>query len=129
MTELTSDELGSLFEARIAAELGGQKIPQSGAGKFWKLDVKDTCFIWSCKATRKQSIRVSKNMLIEAMRVARSRIGGGGGAIGGLALEVDGMAYVMLPLEAFKELATTDNLKYIERSKVDERLKKKKSFF
>lgn len=120
-TKRTSNEIGEALEAKVAKRLGGERVPQSGGGDFWKLDVKGGCFIWSCKATEKTYLRVTIDMFREALRAARGIRGTRDGIRAGVISEVDGKVIVSIDLEDFAEMLTGDIEPYIQPSKAHER--------
>lgn len=99
-------EIGSALENRAAEVLSGERVKQSGAGNFYKLDVRGLNFIWSCKATTKSYLKVTGELMWEAYRAARGVRGAGDGVIPGIVAEVDGEAVVVLRLEDFAQLIT-----------------------
>ena len=109
MKKRTSNEIGEDLEARAQRVLQGERVKQSGGGKFWKLDVRDRLrFIWSCKATTKPYLRVTKELILEARAGARGMRGAGDGFRAGLIAEVDGIAVVVIELEDFADLITAE---------------------
>lgn len=126
----TPNEIGDALEARAEIVLGGERVIQSGGGKFWKLDVKDKgSFIWSCKATTKNYIRITGEWIREARRAARGVIGTGDKFKWGMVLEVDGIAGVFVPLEDFADLVTEEPelSRYLQPEKGRVRNKRAKS--
>lgn len=120
----TSNEIGKALERRAQKILAGERVIQSGGGRFWKLDVRDRLrFIWSCKATDKPYLRVTKDLLLEAREAARGMRGTGDDYKPGLITEVDGVAVVVIELEDFAALFTgsVDPSQFIPPSKAAER--------
>jgi hypothetical protein len=102
-----SNIVGDALEERARKLLGGRRVKGSGSGKFWKLDVTDKLrFIYSCKATTKPYIRVTKEMLREAELAAHGARGTGDRYKPAMVIEVDGEAYVITRLEDQSELMT-----------------------
>lgn len=128
MTNRTPKEIGDALEIRAETVLGGSRVPQSGGGKFWKLDLKDKGrFIWSCKATTKNYIRLTGDLIREARQAARGVAGTGDKFKWGIISEIDGIAIVSLPLEDFADIVTAEaEGRYIESSKGAERSKRAK---
>lgn len=121
----TSNEIGNDTEEKAAKILGGSRVKQSGGGHFWKCDIKDRGrFIWSCKGTEKDYIRVTKDMLREVQQAARGVIGTGDGYRAGMILEMGGKMYALTEIEDFAEIITSDpgSVTYIEPSKAAQRL-------
>jgi hypothetical protein len=117
----TPNQIGDDLEDRVQRRLGGERVKQSGGGRFWKLDVKGGTFIWSCKATEKSYLRVTTDMFREAMRAARGIRGTGDGVRAGVITEVDGKAIVSIDLEDFADIMTGDIEPYLAPSKARER--------
>ena len=118
----TPNEIGDALEARGAKAFAGRRVSQSGAGKFYKLDVTAfTCLVLSCKATTHKSIHITKGMLKEAMRAARGILGHGDSFFPGHVAEVDGEAYLVLRLDDAIEMLTNPELALLPQSKAQER--------
>jgi hypothetical protein len=75
----TPQDLGRVWELDLADRVGGQPIPQSGAGAR-KLDVGAFTLIFSAKWTGHRSIRIDEAM-IEELRTATVGAGGVGGHV------------------------------------------------
>lgn len=121
MKSRTPNEIGNDLEERVAKRLGGKRVPMSGGGSFWKLDVRGGSFIYSCKATEKRYLRVTTDMFREALRAARGMRGTGDGVRAGVIAEVDGKAVVCIDLDDFAEILTGDIEPYIAPSKAYQR--------
>jgi hypothetical protein len=124
MASRTSNEIGDALERNAAKILGGKRVVQSGGGKFWKCDITDGGrFIWSCKATGKDFIRVTSEMLREVVQAARGTKGTGNDYRHGIISEVDGKVYVTIPIQDFKDLITAPagERAYVEPTKGAER--------
>lgn len=128
MSKRTPNEIGDDLEERVGQVLGGERVKQSGGGKFWKLD-RRTAFgvvrlVWSCKNTDKPYIRITKDMLREAQEAARGMRGSGDGYSAGMVIGVDGEAYVLTHLDDYAELLTAEpgSVAPIAASKASKRL-------
>lgn len=120
----TPNEIGKALEKRAQKALAGQEVKQSGGGKFWKLDVRDKLrFIWSCKATDKPYLKVTKDLLLEAREAARGMRGTGDDYKPGMITEVEGIAVVVIELDDFAAMftGTIDPSQLIPPSKAAER--------
>jgi hypothetical protein len=109
MAKRTPNEIGESTEKKAAAATGGSRVTQSGGGRFYKLDIRDGMrFIWSCKGTDKDFIRVTASMLREAMRAARGMQGTGDGVRPGIIIEMEdsGELWAMVPLDDLVEAYT-----------------------
>lgn len=108
----STKEIGDELELRAERTLGGEQVKQSGGGKFWKLDVKSGIgllrFVWSCKNTDKDYIRITKDQLREAREAARGMRGSGDGYTAGMVIGVDGEAFALIQLDDFAEILTAD---------------------
>jgi hypothetical protein len=121
-----SHQIGMDAESRAARLLKGKRIPQSGGGSFWKLDIKDKgSFIWFVRASRRGVLRITGSMLREARQAARGVVGTGDKFTAGIITEVDGELGVFLPLTDFAEIVTADSDEalYLIREKNIERLR------
>ncbi len=122
MRQRTPNEIGAELETRVVEKLGGKLVPQSGGGKFWKLDVRGGVFIWSCKATEKRYLRVTLDMFREALRAAKGMRGSGDGVRAGVITELEGgKVIVSIELDDFAEILTGDIEPYIGSSKARDR--------
>ena len=126
LSKLTSNEIGSSAEHRIAKMLRGKLVKQSGGGKFEKLDVKDAAkFIYSAKATTKVSdagVRAIWKLWVEARKGARGPAGHGNDAKPAMIFEVNGEVLVLMRLDDHIALAVEEISPYIpNNSKAQER--------
>lgn len=124
MRKRTPNEIGDALEERARKTLQGDRVKQSGGGKFFKLDVRDRMrFIWSCKATDKPYLRITKELILEARTAARGMRGTGDNYKGGIIAEVDGIAVVVIELDDFAEIVTAKpgDVPLIAASKANER--------
>lgn len=112
---------GGRFE-KFWAKLFGVE-PVRGSGNQWhaKMDVGDGSILWSCKATVKGSFTVSKYAMREVQTAITGPGGVGGDTIPGLAVLVDGEAFVVLRAEDFLRIAASDAVKYVTPSRADQK--------
>jgi hypothetical protein len=120
----TSNVIGDRLEELTKKLLGGKRVLQSGGGRFWKCDVNAGTFIVSCKATDKDYLRVTKDMLREVKEAARGMRGSGDGKIPAMVLGIGGEAYMLTRLEDQAAILTADpaSVAYIEPTKGQARL-------
>jgi hypothetical protein len=116
-----SNEIGDRAEARVAAFLGGTRVPQSGGGRFWKLDVRGGLFIVSVKATEKDRLVLTPDMFREAYRAAHGMTGTGDGVRAMVVGEVDHKLIAALELGTVAELLTGEIEPHMEMGKARER--------
>lgn len=122
MAGKTPNQIGDDAERRVQDVLGGERVVQSGGGKFWKLDVRGGVFIWSVKATAsKRRIAVTMELFREAYRAARGVAGTGDGVRAGVITEEDGELIAHIPLQDLADLLTGEIETYIQPSKARER--------
>lgn len=124
MRQRTSNQIGDSLEERARKTLQGDRVKQSGGGSFFKLDVRDRLrFVWSCKATDKPYLRITKELILEARTAARGMRGTGDSYKGGIIAEVDGIAVVVIELDDFAEIITAKpgTIPLLAASKADER--------
>ena len=117
----TPNEIGAQAERRINRLLGARGVPQSGGGKFWKLDGRGGTWVISAKATTKDFIRITSDMFREAARGARGTVGAGDGVRWVLVTETDGYLIASLPLDDLIELMTGEIEPHIEPDKARNR--------
>lgn len=113
----TPQDAGRRFERFWASLFGVKPIKGSGALWYAKLDVGDGSILWSCKHTDAESFRITKDLMREVQTAIAGPGGVGGDTIPGLAVSVDGEAYVTLRAEDFLRLFKTAGTGYIEPSK------------
>jgi hypothetical protein len=99
-------------EERIAARIGGRRVPGSGASPYARGDVKEDRYLVEAKQTAKDSMRVTWAWLAKITRQAV-----GIGRVPALAIELRsgaprdplvGSEWVMLPLGEFERLLEVD---------------------
>lgn len=101
-------DIGGEFEKRFAKRIGGTIVPGSGNQWFAKLDVGSKSFLWSLKATAKESFRLTRGMLHETLRAIVGPGGKGGDTIPGMAVSIQGEEYVVLQLDDFLTIVRED---------------------
>jgi len=121
----TSHEIGQAAEYRAAKILGGRLTPQSGAGRFIKLDLSDRGrFVFSVKATRnikETAMRAISRLWAEAISGTRGFAGHGDGAKPGMIFELEGELLLLIRLEDYADVATGEITPYIQSTKAQER--------
>lgn len=130
MATRTPNEIGAHAEERFKSVLSGKRVPGSGNGKWFKCDVTDAGrFVWSVKATEKDYIRLTKDMILEVRRAARGTQGAGDNFRAGMGLEIDGIAGVFIELDDFAELIkqSSSERSYIPTTKAQERRRSKRN--
>lgn len=107
-------DIGRLFEKLFAKIHNLKPIPGSGNGKFYKMDTAGKVFLYSLKATKAKSWRITKDDLDE---VKEACLGPGGtGAIPALVTTLiqgdvpspNDPVYVTLEFEDLKSIMTED---------------------
>lgn len=108
--------------------LSGRLVPQSGGGKFVKLDQVDgSRLVVSAKATTKirdTGLRAIRDLWREAVRGSRGLQGHGDGARPACAFELEGEALILLRLDDYAALATGEIERYIQADKGQQRRNK-----
>jgi hypothetical protein len=93
------------FEERVARALGGELVPQSGGGRWAKLDVRGGALLVSCKWTARGSRSISSVEFDEAERAVRGPGGVKGDVLPALAVGLaDDEPIVMMRASDFVEL-------------------------
>lgn len=97
------------WERERAARVGGELIPQSGAG-VRKLDVGGRMLLESCKHTDAESIRIDRKMLDELDSATLGPGGIGHGVIPVLAVRIAGLGreVAIVDLESWDTVLTED---------------------
>lgn len=115
-----SNEIGDSGEDRVADALGqggARRVPMSGGGHFYKLDVKDDEFIISIKATRNGGVRLTRDLWQEVKRAIRGPRGSRSGIKPAFIAVIDDEPVIVLRLTDFIGLATGEIKPYIAPSK------------
>ena len=119
----TPNEIGSSLEYHTASVLGGKPTPQSGAGKWVKLDVRDKFRLAiSCKASgsiRDTAMRAIMKLWVEAVRGARGFQSQGESARPAVVFEHNGVVLMLAELDTWAAMATEDAEPYITASKAE----------
>ena len=104
----TAQEEGREFEGSFSGKYGGDKVPGSGNGKFFKLDVRDSKFLWSLKWTGKKSFSFKKSDLKEVEDEVYGPGGLGHEYVPGLATELEGEIYATIKMDDLVKLLEQD---------------------
>jgi hypothetical protein len=106
----TANEIGDDAERRVRNLLQGERVKQSGGGKFYKSDVRDRLrVIWEVKGTSGDGFRVTRDLLRKARDAARGMRGTGDNYLPGVIVVFDdGKAYAIMELEDHVGIITAD---------------------
>jgi hypothetical protein len=106
----TANEIGDDSERRVLKILQGERVKQSGGGKFFKSDVRDRLrIIWEVKGTSGDGFRVTRDLLRKARDAARGMKGTGDNYLAGVIIVFeDGKAYEIMELEDHVSIITAD---------------------
>lgn len=121
MKKRSPNEIGDDAEEHIKQVLGGERVPQSGGGKFFKLDNRTGLWVLSSKATEKEYIRITMDMFREAARAARGVRGSGDGVRTAVVTEIQRQLVVHLVVDDFADMLTGEVQPHIEPSKGQQR--------
>jgi hypothetical protein len=103
-----SNEIGERGEERLRAALQGERVKQSGGGRFWKSDVRDKLrVVWEVKSTDSDGIRITRDMLRKARDAARGMRGTGDRYVPGVAIDFPDKTYVLLELDEYASMVTS----------------------
>lgn len=120
----SNSALGNELEREIADLLGGVVHKGSGNGLFVKLDVRGKEILFSCKATRGDSITLQPATFAEAERAVHGPGGLGGGVVPGFAAKTaSGRVIVCMEAWDFAELFGREDLNQLPPDKVRQRRK------
>jgi hypothetical protein len=97
-------DAGREFEDRFAESIGGTVVPNSGQGRWAKMDVRGLRILFSCKWTGKDSRRVSEVEFDEVMRAVRGPGGVGGDVLPAMAIGLGSRTYVVMEAGDFADL-------------------------
>lgn len=81
-------DIGREFEEQWSKRIGGRVQPGSGNQWFARMDVDQSSILWSCKATGKESYRLSGKDLDEVTDAVDAPGGKGGETIPAMALKI-----------------------------------------
>lgn len=94
-----------IFEERTAEALGAELVPNSGQGKWAKLDVRGATLLVSCKWTDKATRAYRPAEMDEAVRAVRGQGGVGGDVLPALAIGIqDDEPIIAMKASDFAEL-------------------------
>ena len=102
--ETTPQQKGRDYEDFWAKKRGARKQPASGALPFWKLDVKNTKFLFSLKNTEKNSFSLKKEEVQEMINAVYGLGGIGGTHIPVLSININGTEVSVLLTDDLIEL-------------------------
>lgn len=105
----TSNQIGDDTEERARKKLSGERVPQSGGGKFFKSDIRDQLrMLWEVKGTEKDFFRITKEIILRARAGARGMRGAGDGYRWGVITEIDGIMCITVEIDTWVEVITAD---------------------
>ena len=104
----TPQDEGRKFEGNFAKLFGGKEVPGSGNGRFFKLDVRDSKFLWSLKWTGKKSFSIKNDDLKEVEKEVYGPGGLGHEYVPGLATELEGEIYATIKMDDLVKLLEQD---------------------
>lgn len=104
MAELTPQEKGRRYETEFEKRTNAKKVPASGALPFWKLDNKNSKFLFSLKHTDKDQFILKKSDIQEMLNAVYGMGGIGGSHIPTMVLSIDGIEVSVLLTEDFFDL-------------------------
>jgi hypothetical protein len=91
-------DIGKVFETYWAKNVMGKPVRGSGNKWYARMDVKDTIFLWSAKATEKRSFTINQRMVDEVCSVTTNP--GGERRIPALAIRLGSQEYDLVVLRA-----------------------------
>lgn len=104
----TAQTKGRIFEQEIAKEFSLYTTPASGAVWYSKLDAWDLLTRWSCKFTEKESYRLTKKDIDEAIAACQGPGGDGSLPLWAIRLQVEKYDLIIMRKEDFKLLLSGD---------------------
>jgi hypothetical protein len=104
--ESTPQQKGREYEKRFSKKHNLETVPNSGAGRFRKLDVEGIRLLLSLKWTANKSYSITKSDLDEVDEAVRGPGGLGGDYIGMLVTELEGEDFVTLRFDDLVGLLT-----------------------
>ena len=107
----TSNEIGDRAEEVLRALMQGERIKQSGGGRFWKSDVRDRLrIVWEVKGFSRGGFRVTRDILAKARHAAYGPVGAGDHCIPAVAVVDDesGRVYAVIDVVDLVPLLMAD---------------------
>jgi len=120
LKNLTPQQEGIEFEKRFAKKYNSNQQPRSGAGTYYKLDVRDTKFLWSLKWTGNKSYSLKTDDLKEVENEVYGPGGIGLEFVPGMAVELQNEVYAVLKMDDLVKLLEQD-IKVFKTDKASEK--------
>lgn len=121
LMDRASLQRGRDFEKTVAKMIGAKLVPASGATWHAKLDLGRAKLIFSLKSTGASSFRLTKSLFDEVRDAIVGPGGLGADWTGGMIVDIDNEAYVVVPLLDFVELMKDPGAATIPPTKTDEK--------
>lgn len=122
----TPQQEGIAFEKRFSKKYESDRVPGSGNGVFYKMDSKNSKFLWSLKYTSKKSYSFKK----EDFEEVKNEVYGPGGIgleyVPAMAIELEGEAYCLLLMDDLVKLLE-ENIKVYNTNKAKEKRERAKT--
>ena len=99
---------GRNFEDRFTKKFQSDKVPGSGNGIYFKMDAKNSKFLWSLKHTSKKSFSFKKEDFDEVKAEVYGPGGIGIDYIPAMAIEIEGEVYSLLLMNDLVKLIEQD---------------------
>jgi hypothetical protein len=122
-----AQDKGRDFEVRWAKRVGAEKHKGSGNYYLRPLDASNRArYLWSCKHTDKESIRISIDDIDEVIRAVEGPGGIGGETQPAMALSINGREFVLQRASDWLDEHTKDaTVEFIKPDKETEKLAKR----
>lgn len=122
----TPQEEGINFEKRFSKKYQSDRVPGSGNGTFYKMDSKNSKFLWSLKHTSKKSFSFKSEDLKEVQKEVYGPGGIGLDYVPAMAVELQGEVYCLLLMDDLVKLLE-QNIKVYNTDKAREKRERAKT--
>ena len=122
----TPQQEGIAFEKRFSKKYESNRVPGSGNGVFYKMDSKDSKFLWSLKHTSKKSYTFKSEDLEEVKKEVYGPGGIGLEYIPAMAVELEDEVYCLLLMDDLVKLLE-QNIKVYNTNKAKEKRERAKT--
>jgi hypothetical protein len=122
----TPQQEGINFEKRFSKKYQSERVPGSGNGVFYKMDSKNSKFLWSLKHTSKKSYTFKSDDLKEVQKEVYGPGGIGLDYVPAMAIELEGEVYCLLLIDDMVKLLE-QNIKVYNTDKAREKRERAKT--
>ena len=99
---------GREFEDHVAELIGGEVVPNSGQGRYAKMDARGLGIVWSCKWTKHLSRSITPVEFAEVERAVHGPGGYGDQTLPGMAIGMDDFVVFAMEPKYFMDFVTRE---------------------